>query len=717
MSTAQLIPVHDLGDFGKLTDDNKAEVLALGKAMLDIDRAKRTTVTMRAWAGRLRRSYSALRRLYYGETRRVRGVTVRRDGWLQTGWRALVNLTKEAPAARALPVGFIDFWKELCARYQRGQTRQAAHDELLARLKKWERDPRNEALRIPGYDQPPKRDPFTLLPPGWSYGNLLNYKLPGLDNAALKSGRSAALAYRAPLLSTRAGLRVGQYYQFDDQLYDEFVNFLGVNRQLQRVLGLDCIDVATASQPAHAFLPIVWDEAAGKRRGLKQFHADWFLAHVLMTTGYRGDTGTVIVDEHGTMSGSDAFIEAVLRATGDKVTFRRSAIIDNKAHAAMFDGKGGGNFKFKALIEGARVAHRNRASALPAPTGLDPDHAPEEAYYGLQKVSNRVLKLMDKLPPERAQLLAHFAMDFHTFVRSALEIYDLLEDFEDHELEGWMEMNWVVTEWRHALESRDWHPMEELNAVADPVIRDAMKALVTTRPGMLNTRRLSRRAAFERHRQELTCVRGAAVAVMLGPDAARVGRVGEKEPLIAVQDAEFFPQPIHFFAQLRERREMLERGAEYLLYVDPFGCRRAEVHDLKGRHLGSVELWDRPAALDTEARGRQFGLATAAFNDELARNVPRWALPTVEARTAIMEHNVRVASGAAVTAEERDAARDEARRGKSTIDLGMALRESVFGGRAEGGRRKAEEKEEAEDCGAPISHPTQHPTPTLEETC
>lgn len=652
----------DFSDLGRLDDEHRAEVVELIKVMQKVDGSLRKTRTLRAEAGRLRTSYSRLRRLYYGEKTKRDGVSVHRDGWTKIGWRALVNQSKATPAARELPISLVDYWKELRLKHQREQTGKSAYDELMEQLRKWRRDPNDEALRIPGYSRPPKNDPFTGVPRGWSYPNLMKYEVPELLKDAMRQGRNAALAFRAPMISTRVGLKVGAILQFDDQKYDNFINFLGINRSLQCALGLDCIDVASASQPTHGFLPVTVDPENGKRIQLKAFHAEWFLAHTLMEFGYRAlsDGGTRCVIEHGTMTVSEAFEERAALATGDAVTFLRSGIIDNKAHAAMFDGKGGGNFKFKALLEGARVAHRNRASALPAPTGLNPDEAPEEAYYGLKKVNDRVLRLMEKLSPERAAILAHVAADFHSFIGAALEIYDLLEDTADHELEGWHGQGWVKTKWRHSLDTEEWHDMEEIEAIAEPVIREAMRALVTTRPGLLNTVRLSRRAARLSQEHELVKLRGAAVPVLLGRDCARVGTVEKHHPLIKVHDQEFFPDPIFFHAQLRQSRETLQRGGEFLLYVDPFGCHRAEVCDLKGRWLGTVEYWDRPNPLDEAARGKQYGMANAAFQDELSRlGLPRYSLPAIEARTRIFEHNAAVARGEAITSEEKAAEREE----------------------------------------------------------
>ncbi len=645
MTLSTLIPHPDLGEFGNLEDDCKREVLTLLRAMREIDAAKKTTHAIRSWAARLNRSYSRLRALYYS--------------WKESGWRGLVNRAKYFPCARDLPVSFVDFWKEMRMQFQRDRTGKAAHDALCDKLAKWEREPWNAALRIPGYDKPPKRDAFTGLPRGWKYGNLMRMKIGGLEKAALQLGRNAALAYRAPILTSRVGLRVGQILQFDDQWYDVFINFLGVNRKTARPLGLDAIDVASASYAGHAFLPITEDAETGARVQLKAYHAEWFLAHVLMDFGYRADTGTTCVIEHGTMTAGEAFEERLELATGGKVKLQKSGIIDNKAFPGQFDGPGGGNFKMKALLEGARVILRNRMACLPGPTGKDPEHAPEEAYAGLQRTSGQLLKLLDRLPVERGVLLAHHIYEFHGFTVKALEIYDALEDARDHELEGWIGQGWVATEWRHSLESQDWRALDEINAIADETLREATRALVVQRPGFIRTRKLSRREACQTQRHELTPIRGAAVPILLGREAARVCRVMSKHPLIEVEAGEHFPEPLYYFAQLREGRVMLERGREILLYVDPFGSRRAEVCDLEGRWLGGVEFWDRPSPVEVERLGEQFGRANAAFATELQTNVPRWAMPTTTARTAIIEHNTEVVRGAAITEAEKKTASEK----------------------------------------------------------
>lgn len=703
-----LIPVRDLSDFAKLKDEQKDEVIALAKVMREIDSARRKTGALRAAAGRRNMSYGTLRRLYYGDTQKRRGVSVHRDGWVHTGWRALVNRAKASPVARELPQSFLDFWLELRLQFQREQTGKAAHAALIARWRQWRGG--DEARAIPGYDAAPPADPYTGEPAGWSYANLMNYKPKALEAAAMRQGRGAALDYRVSIITSRVGLKVGQYVQFDDQLYDVAIDFLGVNREAGlRPLGLDAIDVASAGDFGHAFLPVTVDLVTGKKVQLKAKHAHWFIAHVLMTKGFRTDTGTIFVLEHGTMAASDEFKEQAHRATGDHLQFRESGIIDNRAFAGMFAGEGGGNFKFKALLEGSRVRLRNHMSALPGATGLNPSMAPEEHYHGLRRAETKVLRWMESLPPERAMKVAHYTMEYHTFVRLALDLYATLEADPDHELEGWIENEWTETLWRHSLESDQWMPMSALHQIPNATLREGMAAIVTSMPGLRQTNRLSRRQVRLQHEHELTQVRGAAVPILLGREAALELTVDVEEPLFTVQDQELFPSPVHYLARLRQSREVLKRGEKYLVYVDPFGARFAEVCDLDNRWLGTCELWDRPTLSDTEALGKRFGLASAVFNEELKANVPRWALPTTEARVQIAEHNTRLAQEDARARTDRATGRHE----KSAREFGAVLRQQIPEAAPAG--TGSEDAEVWPD--APVSQPqttNPNPTPDLE---
>jgi hypothetical protein len=185
-------------------------------------------------------------------------------------------------------------------------------------------------------------------------------------------------------------------------------------------------------------------------------------------------------------------------------------------------------------------------------------------------------------------------------------------------------------------------PQSALNQIPNATLREGMAAIVMSTPGLRKTMRLSRQQVRLQHEHELTRVSGAAVPILLGREAALELTVDVEEPLFTVKDQELFPSAVHYLARLRQSREVLKRGEKYLVYVDPFGARFAEVCDLDNRWLGTCELWDRPTLSDAAALGERFGIATAVFQEEL-KNVPRWAMPTTAARVQIAEHNARLA--------------------------------------------------------------------------
>ena len=302
MSTLTLLramPPQDADEFATWPDDCRREVRGLISALAAIDDARGAYAAVAAAAARLGLSVQRVRTI---RTEWTNGVTKCGRHFEAGDWRLLINRAKYAPVTRKLPGSFVDFWKELLGTFQRDQTGRSAHDALLARLRAWEAG--DETQRIPGYRIPPPRDTFTGVPAGWTYENLMRHKPTIYQSRAMRQGLAAAAEFRLPVLTTRVGLRVGQVLQFDDQHYDLFVNFIGVNRRQLRPLGLDCMDVASAAYFANSYKPslVEYDPGTGqeKRAMLKEADMLWFVAHVLCTRGYRTDTGTVLTVEHGT---------------------------------------------------------------------------------------------------------------------------------------------------------------------------------------------------------------------------------------------------------------------------------------------------------------------------------------------------------------------------------------------------------------------------------
>lgn len=567
------------------------------------------------------------------------------------GWRALWDKSKYPPSERAsLPISFRDFCAELHVQFQRDQTGIAAHEELKKRFKRWENgDPES---RIPGYFTPPPRQWWTQenLPAGWGYRNFMRLKPEDIQLRAARQGLGAASEYRLPVLTSRVGLKFGEIIQFDDQEYDVFVNFIGLNSRKMRPLGLDAVDVLSACSIGHGFKPTIWNQVTETKSKLKDSDMLWFAVHILTDIGYRDDIGSTWITEKGTTVIRKDFADRIAEATGNKIHIKTSGTRAGGDVTRIFDGPGGGNFKFKALLEGSRNMVRNRQSLYIGATGLSPDAAPEEAYHGLEKFNNLFLKVADRLTPERAARLISPLMEWHEFVRLAIELYGDIDARTEHELEGWRELEFTVNEWRSSVFIEDWQSSQSLLALP---YNDQLA--IAAQPGLMRTRLMSPLEVKQRHIRELTKVPEYALPILLGKEFAIRSRVGTKAPLFEVNDSEAFAGSIYFAAALGGT-EPLRREQEFLLYVNPFNPARAVVCDLDNSYLGWVPFWDRPTMNDVERLHEQHGKASKLFAQE-TRDAVRFKASGIKAARDMHRANTDVITGKPVTREEKQKAR------------------------------------------------------------
>ncbi len=584
----------------------------------------------------------------------------RYDAFRKNGWRGLVNRSLAGPTwyernvvtqlSVAERPAFIDFWRSVMEIYQgRDDTGQAAHRALVRQLEAWEHG--DASKHIPGYDLPPARDAFTLLPPGWSYENLMKYK-PGPDElAAAKYGRGALSQFRLPVLSTREGLKVGQVVFFDDQDYDLNVNFLGVARHDFRPCGFDAQDCLSAKQPLHGFKPVLVDDTTGKRRKLLEIDFRWFVVAYLTTVGYRPDTGTVLIVEHGTAAirntAENDFEDRIFRATNGLVKVDRGGIAGQPVHAGMFEGQPRGNFKFKASLESARVRLRNNMADLPGAVGKDRDHAPE-GEYGAQRYNQKLLNA-SQLNPALAALLQFPRLDWRQFVEATLEYYRLDDTRTEHDLEGWERCGHIVHEYRLTVDSQQWIDARESFAAMTNQQREAVCALVESKQALWRTRKMSPQEVWDAGKGELVVVPDHALALLMGPSEARTDERCENNGLFIVKDKALDAEPMHYDASALIQQGCVERGGKYSVYLNPFAPQRLVVCDAALRYLGTAHLWDRIKRLDKGEAVRRIAHARqqeALPLENLSRRGAKQTRRMVEMRT----NNAAVLTGRAPAA-------------------------------------------------------------------
>lgn len=612
MSALAIVPVDELADFARLPEEARNEVrrkLAVMRRLTALQRGIQAAIAEHA--SLLGISPKTLRKHY--------------DAWRKTqDWRVLINRARfpEVCGESGLDPRVRELWKTLCERNQRKC--KPAYRELI-RL--WQR---GEPCGFVW----PERDPMTGLPRGCTYRNLIRHAPTKYELKLARIGRGAASAMLPKVLTTRADLLVGQMFVCDDQDYDVQVAFVGVNRKLTRPAGFNTLDLASAAEILQGYKPTVLN-ADGSKQKLRQVDYQWHLVSLLTTIGYRADTGTIIVAEHGTAKAGRDFEERVMLATGGKVSFDASGIHGEQL-GGLFRGQPRGNPRYKAHRESWFNLLRNEMAALPGPTGMNRDHAPEE-NYGLERYSRDILSAITARP-DLAESLELPVLRWPQFLAMTGLIVRQINLRTDHELEGWAER--VANEWRLSLD-HPWLPASQLRALSAPQ-RQVADALIQSTPGLWRVRPLAPWEVWESGRSDLTRIDGPMIPVLLGPEGARPVRVTDDHHFV-IEDGEIEPEEMWFDAELTNGR-ILGQREEVLVYLNPFAPQSLEICDLAGRWLGTAPRAPRLSKLDTDALRARYGKVRRIEQRLLAPVAARGAEITRQ-RTAMRQNNAALLAG------------------------------------------------------------------------
>ena len=570
-------------------------------------------------------------------------VNIRRK-WQQLNaardWRVLLNKAKVPDKDRKLSEDFVEYWKGLCEQFQRNS--KAAYRELIRR---WE-----AGMDIPGYKDRPPAEPNGV-PWGWTYGNLMRYAPSKFELTVRRQGRSAAAKYRPLVFTTRKGLKVGQYYLFDDMWHDIKVNYVGVSRKALRPLELSCLDLLSGCKVAWGMKPRLENEMTGKNEQIKEREMRFLLAVILTTIGYRPD-GTVLIVEHGTAAIRPDIEQLLKDWTDGAITVERSGREGAAAFAGAYEGRSKGNFRFKAALESHHNLVHNELAGLPGQTGKDRNHSPEE-LHGRDRHNAALIKAVAALSPERADLLRLPFLEFNQYKEVVAEIYRAIDDRKEHDLEGWEECGFTLPEYRLG-EEFPWLPATSLLAL--PADKRAAVEAVASLPGNERIRKLSPWEVWSTGRQELMRLPGWCVPALLGPDYGTVRRLGD-DNLFTFQDREIGPGKHRYDGVLLRAdgsRELIKPGVSYLVHVNPFNPDLLYVSEAgakEGAFLGVCKRWSKVSRADVEAVGRQMG-AAAKIEKELRLPVERRGMEITRRRLEAAKHNAKVFAGAPVTEGE-----------------------------------------------------------------
>jgi hypothetical protein len=636
--TLLALPLNDHADFRDLPEDCRCEVRRRLRAMERLaDTGRGIQAAIAREAGLLGTTPKSLRRWW--------------DNFRHSGydWRTLVDRARWpiVDGEVGVPAAVVELYKELCERNQRKC--KPAFRELQRMYQRGE---------PAGFAWPP-HDAMTGMPRGVTYSNLQRKANASSSRkyelALARIGRGAASAMLPKVLTTRAPLLVGQLYVCDDQDYDVTVAMVGVNRKITRPSGFNTLDLKSACEILWGYKPTVLN-ADGSKQKLKQVDFQWHLVSLLTTIGYRADTGTLIVGEHGTANAGTDFAERVALATGGKVTFDASGIHGEQL-TGLFRGQPRGNPKYKAARESWFGLLRNEMALLPGPTGMDRAHAPEE-NYGLEKYARDILDAITARP-DLAEALRLPVQRWTEFQQAVDLIVRQINRRTEHDLEGWADC--VASEWR-LMPDQPWMPASQLLTLPAPQ-RTVADAMIAQTPGLWRVRKQSPQEVWESGRAGLMRVDGAMIPVLLGPDGARPVRVTDDHQIV-IEDAEIEADAMWFDAELRNGR-MLQQGQELSVYLNPFTPQDLQVCDPAGRWLGTAPRVERLSKLDVDGLRERYGKV---------RRIETRLLTPVAARGAkVTRERIAMRTGNANLLGGMDAERAAEKQTKSAARLGAAV--------------------------------------------
>ena len=499
----------------------------------------------------------------------------------------------------------------------------------------------------------PAECPMDWTPHGATYANLQavakanpNYRF---NIASNRRGRKAAAAYLLPVLTTRVGLPVLAKVEYDDVWHNTDI-MLGA--KVCQPLEFAGYDVASGFKCSSILKPR-FERADGKRDNLKEQQFRFLFAYDHIVRGFhRGGIENVV--EHGTTAIREN-VERQIRAIpgmGELIKISRSGILSEQVHAGLFIGNGGGNFKMKALCEGAHNILHNRAAGLIGSRGRDAEHL-HESQAALVKYEERLMAAAARLPEEFALKLESGLLTFDEYHAAFRQIEDALMRDPEHKLEGWDGK--VVQEWRLASTSNDWRPMSELVAMAkeDPDGARAVAVVVGRDPALRRVRPMSRWEAYR------AGVEGGEIVKVddwwlphfmdIEKDAIEVrvrdnGLIGFRNELLYGRDEMLYRAAVKNRAGWQQA---MSPGAKALALYNPMMPEKIWLVDGGDGHtLGTCALYNRAPAYDRHAIEVKMG--------EQAHDLASKVLPIrgrhqaeAEERAARMANNLRVIKEAA----------------------------------------------------------------------
>ena len=489
--------------------------------------------------------------------------------------RSRARLARKRPG---LSSDFIEWWQGL--QIQFGRKSKPAYREFHRRFMAGE--------MIPGIPPGICRD---FKPLGYSESSLSKIHPTPFEATAARIGRAAAAAFRPKVITTRVGLHVGEFMEFDD-LWHDFEVVLRGRREPMRLLQLHALDVYSACQFARGIKLRARDEETGKRINLRNTDMLLLLAHVLGHCGfYRG--GVTLKVELGTAA-IDTRTEALLYdLSKGLIRVVRSGVVADANFCGQYAGAGKGNFRFKARVESSHnLVHNETANRLtfPGQTGSNSRLNVPQELAGREKYMDELTVAILALPESvRAKIVLPFPEA--NFARQVLdEVQEIINRRTDHQLEGYEKCGLTTVDYVDP----------ELGAISaarfatlSPERQQLVAALA--RPVC---RMLSPREVYDAGQADLIRLTPAQTAALLELHEGREVVV-TRDHEIRFEDKLIAPGTLRFWAH------HWAPGTKFRAVVNPFSLGEAHLFDARGGWVGVTPAREAACIGDYEALARQ----------------------------------------------------------------------------------------------------------------
>lgn len=553
-----------------------------------------------------------------------------------------------------VPDAAVDWFASEWALDQRGKFK-AVYARALCRLDQWRsaartcpsaKQLREHPCAIPGYDAPPVAVADNGAPAGWHYSNLkrlVNIRASKFSRKLIQIGPKAASQIGPKILSTRAGLRVGQYYIFDDGWNDFKVRARDHRSglvQVTRLLSFHCLDLFSGCNVLRGHKPALRDEHDVEQR-LKEREMVFLVTTLLTSIGYH-QSGCTLIMEKATATIRQRE-EEILAQFCPEIKVERGPRGGGTGISGLFTGPGGGNPRWKAPLESWHNLLRNRTANMlefPAQTGSYSSGLPmPEGLPGLERDTRALMEASLALPEDRAALLQLGMLTAEEAMVALDKVIEVMCNCRiDHALEGWRKCGHIIQEWRrHA--SLPWQPDAALLQYKNGEAQ-ALADHLAQHPELCRERSLSPREVYDAGQQGLTKLPLAVGALLMGDLTGDERPV--KQNVIEVNCPEVDrDEPLRFGLTRRDGRgmeESLRDDEKYLVRVNPLDTRFAWLYNADGSFAGVADNYGRISRADPKAVTTAHGRKQKALAP-LVAEARRLAAPLTRAATKRAAHN------------------------------------------------------------------------------